>query len=38
MVPLITERSFGGSLKDGLVNEIKPGDKEINDKVEMPKI
>lgn len=37
MVPLITERSFGGSLKDGLMSKIKPGDKEPSDKVEIPK-
>lgn len=37
MVSLITERSFGGSLKDELMSKIKPGDKKPNDKVEMPK-
>lgn len=33
MVTLITERSLGGSLKDGLMGKIKPGDKEPNDKI-----
>ena len=28
MVPLVTERSFRGSIEDGLVGEVKPGDKE----------
>ena len=29
MAPLITERSVGGSVEDGLVSEVKPGDKEL---------
>lgn len=28
MVSLITEGSFGGSIEDGLMSRIKPGDKE----------
>ena len=29
MAPLITERSVGGNVEDGLVSEVKPGDKEL---------
>lgn len=29
LAPLITERSVGGSVEDGLVSEVKPGDKEL---------
>lgn len=29
LAPLITERSVGGSVEDGVMSEVKPGDKEL---------